>query len=125
MIWSCNSSDYTCGAKGCYHEVESSGYSAFIGSSGAVKITLLRCINRLIEPDAGTVLLNGTDLTPLTGAALRNARRSIGMSFQSFNLLDRLTVMENVLACLICYASFCMAGSRRNPPCAINRRYAR
>src|SRR5690625_6339317 len=84
--------------KGLDLKVEGSGITAIIGSSGAGKSTLLRCINRLIEPDSGTVLLNGTDLTRLKGAALRNARRSIGMIFQSFKLLDRLTVIENVLA---------------------------
>src|SRR5690625_7468803 len=83
--------------KGLDLEVEGSGITAIIGSSGAGKSTLLRCINRLIEPDSGTVLLNGTDLTRLKGAALRHARRSIGMIFQSLHLLDRLTVMENVL----------------------------
>lgn len=109
--------------KGLDLEVEGSGITAIIGSSGAGKSTLLRCINRLIEPDSGTVLLNGTDLTRLKGAALRNARRSIGMIFQSFNLLDRLTVMENVLAGRLGYVSFWQAASRRYPQRDINRAY--
>ena len=102
-------------------EVAGSGITAIIGSSGAGKSTLLRCINRLIEPDSGTVLLNGTDLTELKGAALRQARRSIGMIFQSFNLLDRLTVMENVLAGRLGYVNFWQAASRRYPQADINR----
>jgi phosphonate transport system ATP-binding protein len=67
-----------------------------IGSSGAGKSTLLRCINRLVEPTSGSVVLNGTELTTLNRAELRRARRKIGMVFQGFNLVDRLTVMENV-----------------------------
>src|SRR5690625_5907402 len=109
--------------KGLDLEVEGSGITAIIGSSGAGKSTLLRCINRLTEPASGTGLLNGTDLTRLKGAALRNARRSIGMIFQSFNLLDRLTVMENVLAGRLGYVSFWQAASRRYPQRDINRAY--
>ena len=67
--------------------IEGSGITAIIGSSGAGKSTLLRCINRLIEPTSGSIVLNGTDLTKLRGAELRNARRSIGMIFQGFNLV--------------------------------------
>ena len=104
-------------------EVAGSGITAIIGSSGAGKSTLLRCINRLIEPDSGTVLLNGRDLTGLKGAALRQARRSIGMIFQGFNLLDRLTVMENVLAGRLGYVNFWQAASRRYPQSDINRAY--
>lgn len=109
--------------KGLDLEVAGSGITAIIGSSGAGKSTLLRCINRLIEPDSGTVLLGGTDLTGLKGAALREARRSIGMIFQSFNLLDRLTVMENVLAGRLGYVNFWQAAGRRYPQSDINRAY--
>src|SRR5690625_5416274 len=104
-------------------EVEATGITAISGTSGPGKSTLLRCINRLTEPASGTGLLNGTDLTRLKGAALRNARRSIGMIFQSFNLLDRLTVMENVLAGRLGYVSFWQAASRRYPQRDINRAY--
>ena len=103
--------------------VDGSGLTAIIGSSGAGKSTLLRCINRLIEPDSGTVRLNDVDLTALKGAALRKARRSIGMIFQGFNLLDRLTVMENVLAGRLGYVNFFQAASRRYPQADINRAY--
>lgn len=104
-------------------EVAGSGITSIIGSSGAGKSTLLRCINRLIEPDSGSIRLNGTDLTRLKGAALREARRSIGMVFQSFNLLDRLTVMENVLAGRLGYVNFWQAATRRYPQKDINRAY--
>src|SRR3546814_19517569 len=65
-------------------------------SSGAGKSTLLRCINRLVEPTSGSIELNGVELTSLKREGLRRSRRHIGMIFQGFNLVDRLTVMENV-----------------------------
>lgn len=77
-------------------EIEGQTVVSIIGSSGAGKSTLLRCINRLVEPTSGSIELNGTELTTLNGAELRAARRKIGMVFQGFNLVDRLTVMENV-----------------------------
>lgn len=88
---------------------------AVIGSSGAGKSTLIRCINRLIEPTSGSVKLNGEELTTLSRRALRRARRRIGMIFQEFNLVERLTVMENVLSGRLGYVSFWRA-FRRNYP---------
>ena len=73
------------------------GVTAIIGPSGAGKSTLMRCINRLVEPTKGEIWFRGRDLVTLRGAALREARRSIGMVFQEHNLVERLTVMENVL----------------------------
>ena len=67
-----------------------------IGFSGAGKSTLVRCLARLEQPDAGRVLVGGDDLAALDGAALRRARRKIGMVFQSYNLLRSATVAENV-----------------------------
>ena len=64
---------------------------AVIGSSGAGKSTLIRCVNRLVEPSGGTVVLDGTEITGLGGRALRRARRQIGMIFQEYNLVERLT----------------------------------
>lgn len=104
--------------------VEGSGITAIIGSSGAGKSTLLRCINRLIEPTSGSIVLNGTDLTKLKGAQLRNARRSIGMIFQGFNLVDRLTVMENVLSGRLGYVNLFQAATRAYPQADIDRAYA-
>jgi phosphonate transport system ATP-binding protein len=71
---------------------------AIIGSSGAGKSTLIRCINRLTEPTAGRILLHGDDIVGMGRRDLRAARRRIGMIFQEFNLVERLTVMQNVLA---------------------------
>lgn len=67
-----------------------------IGFSGAGKSTLLRLINLLERPDAGAVIVDGQDLTQLSGAELRRARQNIGMVFQQFNLLANRTVAENV-----------------------------
>ena len=87
-----------------------------IGSSGAGKSTLLRCINRLVEPDRGTVRLDGLAVTGLAGRELRAARRSMGMIFQEFNLVERLTVMENVLSGRLGYVGLWRAWRRRFPP---------
>ena len=87
-----------------------------IGPSGAGKSTLLRCINRLVEPDAGVIRLDGVEVTALQGAALREARRRMGMIFQEFNLVERLTVMENVLSGRLGYVSLWSAWRRRFPP---------
>jgi phosphonate transport system ATP-binding protein len=87
-----------------------------IGPSGAGKSTLLRCINRLVEPDAGAIRLDGLEITALQGAALRAARRRMGMIFQEFNLVERLTVMENVLSGRLGYVSLWSAWRRRFPP---------
>jgi phosphonate transport system ATP-binding protein len=86
-----------------------------IGPSGAGKSTLLRCINRLVEPDRGTVTLDGIVLTSLDDRELRAARRHIGMIFQEFNLVERLTVMENVLSGRLGYVTFWQAWRRRFP----------
>lgn len=67
-----------------------------IGFSGAGKSTLLRLINLLERPDAGAVIVDGQDLTQLSGTELRRARQNIGMVFQQFNLLANRTVAENV-----------------------------
>jgi len=68
-----------------------------IGSSGAGKSTLIKCVNRLLDPTGGRVWLSGEDMAHLGGKRLRHARRRIGMIFQDHALIDRLTVMENVL----------------------------
>ncbi|MCC6533284.1 MAG: phosphonate ABC transporter ATP-binding protein [Burkholderiales bacterium] len=89
---------------------------AVIGSSGAGKSTLIRCINRLVEPSAGAVRLNGVDIVALGRRDLRRMRRRIGMIFQEFNLVERLTVMENVLSGRLGSIGFVAALMRRYPP---------
>ncbi|MFN4059022.1 MAG: phosphonate ABC transporter ATP-binding protein [Roseinatronobacter sp.] len=86
-----------------------------IGPSGAGKSTLIRCINRLVEPSSGKVLLNDTDLVALRSGDLRRARRKIGMIFQEYALVERLTVMENVLSGRLGYVSFWRSFTRRYP----------
>ena len=67
-----------------------------IGLSGAGKSTLVRCMNLLEKPTAGTVLVDGQDMTSLSGRALREARRNVTMIFQSFNLLMQRSCLKNV-----------------------------
>jgi phosphonate transport system ATP-binding protein len=104
--------------------VEGSDAVFVIGPSGAGKSTLLRCINRLVEPDYGSVKLDGVELIGLSGAALRGARRRMGMIFQEFNLVERLTVMENVLSGRLGYVSLWRAWRRRFPPDDIEAAFA-
>ncbi|TFE00160.1 phosphonate ABC transporter ATP-binding protein [Jeotgalibacillus sp. R-1-5s-1] len=68
-----------------------------LGKSGAGKSTLIRCLNGLQQPTSGKVLVNEKSLSDLSGAELREVRRSSGMIFQHFNLIPRLSVMQNVL----------------------------
>ncbi len=103
--------------------IEGESVVSIIGSSGAGKSTLLRCINKLVEPTSGSIALNGTELTGLRGARLRAARRKIGMVFQGFNLVDRLTVMENVQSGRLGYISTWAAVMRRYPREDIRRAY--
>ena len=95
--------------------VAATGIAAIIGPSGTGKSTLIRCINRLVEPTAGQILFHGIDLTRLNRRALREARRRIGMVFQEYNLVERLTVMENVLSGRLGYLSALEAWLRRYP----------
>jgi phosphonate transport system ATP-binding protein len=75
-----------------------------IGLSGSGKSTLLRCINRLVDPTEGEIIWNGVDLAKLEGDELRQNRRKIGMVFQHFNLVERSTVMINILSGRLGYA---------------------
>ncbi|MGC9312617.1 MAG: phosphonate ABC transporter ATP-binding protein [Sediminispirochaetaceae bacterium] len=101
--------------KGLNFFTEGKDLTAIIGSSGAGKSTMLRCINRLVAADSGEILFEGEDLLKLNGKALQNARRKIGMIFQSYNLVDRLTVMENVLSGRLGYTSFLRGVFRKFP----------
>lgn len=92
---------------------------ALIGPSGAGKSTLIRCVNRLVEPTQGSIRLEGTELTKLSGQKLRQARRSMGMIFQEYALVDRLSVMENVLSGQLGYVGFWRSFLRRYPQEAV------
>ena len=94
-----------------------------IGPSGAGKSTLIRCINRLVEPTAGRILLGDVDLARLGTAELRRQRRRIGMIFQEYSLVERLTVMENVLSGRLGYVPFWRSWLRRFPPDDIQNAY--
>lgn len=84
-------------AKDISLEIASGTFVGVIGRSGAGKSTLLRMINRLVEPSAGTITFNGTNVTALKGAELRDWRRRCAMIFQQFNLVGRMDVLTNVL----------------------------
>jgi phosphonate transport system ATP-binding protein len=96
---------------------------AIIGPSGAGKSTLIRCINRLVEPTSGSILLDGTDITKLGRGELRRARRRMGMIFQEYNLVERLTVMENLLSGRLGYVSFWRSFRRKYPPTDVRAAY--
>lgn len=76
--------------------IEEGSIHGIIGTSGAGKSTLLRIMNVLERPDSGRVVVNGQELTSLGGRELREARRSIGMIFQLFQLVSNRTVWGNV-----------------------------
>ncbi|MCL4135053.1 UNVERIFIED_CONTAM: hypothetical protein GTU68_021594 [Idotea baltica] len=86
---------------------------ALIGPSGAGKSTLIRCINRLVEPTSGSVMLDG----------LRKMRRRMGMIFQEYALVERLTVMENVLSGRLGYVGFWRSYFRKYPQSDIDEAY--
>jgi len=88
---------------------------ALIGPSGAGKSTLIRCINRLIEPTSGKILLSGEDVTQMGSRRLRRTRRKMGMIFQEYALVERLTVMENVLSGRLGYVGFWRSYFRKFP----------
>src|SRR4030095_4595512 len=104
-------------------EIAARGITAIIGASGTGKSTLIRCINRLVEPSSGAILFENQDLAHLSGPALRRARRHIGMVFQEYNLVERLTVMENLLTGRLGYVSAWRAWRRKFPPEDFRRAY--
>jgi phosphonate transport system ATP-binding protein len=99
--------------KGISLELGAREVVAIIGPSGTGKSTLIRCINRLVQPTTGEIWFQGRDLVTLSRRSLREARRQIGMVFQEYNLVERLTVMENVLSGRLGYMSAWAAWLRR------------
>src|SRR5262245_10919778 len=104
-------------------EVEDRGLTAIIGPSGTGKSTLIRCINRLVEPTSGEILFRGRDMVRLTSPELRAMRRHIGMIFQEYNLVERLSVIENVLCGRLGYVPVWRAWLRRFPPVDVERAF--
>ena len=96
---------------------------ALIGPSGAGKSTLIRCINRLVEPTTGNVWLHDQDITGLSKKGLRRVRRKMGMIFQEYALVERLTVMENVLSGQLGYVGFWQSWWRKFPQETINEAF--
>lgn len=113
--------------KGINLSIEGSGLTAIIGPSGTGKSTLLRCINRLIDPTQGSIWFSSegrrTDLSKLRGRALRTSRRHIGMVFQEYNLVERLSVMENLLTGRLGYVSAWDAWRRKFPSQDVRRAF--
>jgi len=109
--------------KGIDLDITGDGLTAIIGPSGTGKSTLLRCVNRLIDPTSGRIVLKGdgesVDLATARGQSLRKARRRIGMVFQEYNLVERLTVMENLLTGRLGFTSAFNAWRRRFEPADI------
>ncbi|MFD2114895.1 phosphonate ABC transporter ATP-binding protein [Paenibacillus yanchengensis] len=77
--------------------VKEGEFVSIIGPSGAGKSTLLRCINRLVDASEGEIKLDGVNLLSLNKRSLQKTRVKIGMIFQHYNLVERLSVIENVL----------------------------
>ena len=96
---------------------------ALIGPSGAGKSILIRCVNRLVEATSGKIFLNENELTNLSQRNLRKARRKMGMIFQEYALVERLTVMENVLSGRLGYVGFWSSYFRKFPQKDINEAF--
>lgn len=113
--------DGTEALKGVSVKVHRKEFVGLIGLSGSGKSTLLRCINRLVEPDSGRVFLDGVEITSLGKKELRAARRNMGMIFQEFNLVERLTVIQNILSGRLGYTSWWRSILRKFPDSDIKR----
>lgn len=115
--------DGTVALKDVSFEVPAGQFVAVIGLSGSGKSTLLRCINRLIEPTSGEIWWNDVQLSHITGEELRRARRRIGMIFQHFNLVERSTVLRNVLSGRLGYVNPVASIFGRFPEADVQRAY--
>lgn len=83
--------------KGVSFDVQKGEFLVIIGLSGSGKSTMLRCINRLHEPTSGEILFHGRDIAHLQGKDMLEIRKNIGMIFQHFNIIQRHSVLNNVL----------------------------
>ncbi len=110
--------------RGVSFTVERGQVVGLIGPSGAGKSTLIRCINRLVEPTDGHIFLNDLQLSRLSRGRLRKARRRIGMIFQEYALVERLTVMENVLSGRLGYVPFWRSLLRKFPQADVDKAFA-
>ena len=82
-------------------EIEQGEFIAIIGLSGSGKSTFIRCINRMHDIQSGSLTVNDVDISTLKGKEVRAFRRNIGMIFQSFNLVKRISVLSNVLTAFV------------------------
>lgn len=104
-------------------DFDTGGVTAIIGPSGTGKSTLIRCVNRLVDPTSGSIWFDGEDIARVRGSALRLVRRRIGMVFQEYNLVERLTVMENILSGRLGYVPLWRAYLRRFPESDVERAF--
>lgn len=109
--------------KGVTIDVPEGQVMALIGPSGAGKSTLIRCVNRLVEPTEGKIFLGDQELSSLGARGLRRARRQMGMIFQEYALVERLTVMENVLSGRLGYVGFWRSFMRKFPQSDIDEAF--
>ncbi len=86
-----------CALKNISFDIKKGEFFVIIGLSGSGKSSLLRCINRSIQPTKGTITFKGKDITNIQGDKLRKIRSQMGMIFQHFNLIPRFSVLKNVL----------------------------
>ncbi len=105
-------------------EIPKGQVMALIGPSGAGKSTLIRCVNRLVEPTGGKVFLGDLELAHLGATELRRARRRMGMIFQEYALVERLSVMENVLSGRLGYVGFWRSYFRKFPQSDIDEAFS-
>lgn len=98
------SKTYANGVKGLQDvnlEIEDGEFIGIIGMSGAGKSTFIRTINRLNDITEGHLIVDGVEISKLKGKALRQYRRKVGMIFQSYNLVPRISVIKNVMSSLV------------------------
>lgn len=110
--------------RGVSFAIEVGEVVGLIGPSGAGKSTLIRCVNRLVEPSSGSIVLGDRDIVRVGRSELRRVRRRIGMIFQEYALVERLTVMENVLSGRLGYVPFWRSFTRRYPQADVDKAFA-